>query len=364
MHTFEVDNVKLSRDRTYKPITAEKSWDHALTRVRYDRGTYSVRHEATGAVLLGCSQVSVLSETGPNALVGAVGIAYNNHQPLSLSPAAIWMTIAQGLSFWINENAEKVRKQFVAHEGKAEILLDVPPSPHWPTVLAAFSEQIAGHIGKKRDLFISDFSTATLDEKVASEVVLMHSMSKYFSYGMRTLCGFPRITLEGSVEDWEKIHDRVRAFSELGAVAGDAHMKTWVSALLPTLEAFTRSAKGNPEKEFWKGLYRADGGSGGPYISGHILNFFPYIVGNGKLHQNPYLGPAKKGGFHNGCTSDQFDRGLSRVDVKWDYLGKQRKVEFHGGFVGVSLSAEDSTVRPECGWGVLDVTEKTADPAT
>lgn len=340
MYSFQVHDVRFDGRGRYSLASPRKSWEHLMR---------------PGAVLLGCSEKPVLGG-GPsaNALMSAVAIAYNKHHPLSLHPAAIWMAIGHGLSTWITENAEAVRKQFVAHEGKAKIVIDVPFQPEWPWVLGQFSEKLADYIGKKRDLFVANFSTASLDETAASEVILMHAMSKYFDYGMRTLCGFPRITLEGSVEDWENIYGRVRAFSELGAVANDDHMKKWVSVLLPTLEQFIQTAKGNPDKSFWNSFYQEGGGSGGPYVSGHVVNFFPYISSwNGGLVKNEYLG--KKSPGMGGLTSSRFDRGLAAVDVEWEDNGTLRDIKFHGGFVGVS-EAEDHTVRPECGWGIIDVT--------
>ena len=345
MYSFKVHDAKPIADKM-RTVPAETLWANKFTEERFDRASKQVVSHSTGEVVLGCSSGDLISgRTCPNALVAAVGLAYNSHFPLSLSPSAIWLAIAQGFGTWINENAEAVRKQFVSHEGKAKIIIDVPIKPDWNVVLGQFSDQIAAHVGKKRDLFVSDFSTTSLNEKTASEVVLMYGMSKYFDYEMRTLCGFPKITLEGSVEDWERVRDRVRAFSELGTMVNDDHLKLWIPKLMFNLDAFVEAAKGRPDLDFWRKFYNESGGSGGPHLSGHLINFFAYVNNGGKTVKNTF----------NRLRPSNLDAGISKVDVEWNFFGVIRKVEFHGGFVGVS-TAEDSTVRPECGWGIIDVT--------
>jgi hypothetical protein len=353
MQTFVVDNVKPDSRKNLSTASAEAVWSGSLVRMN----SKSWREEPTGAQLLGCSPGTLLQAPPRNPLTHAVGMAYNYHYPLSLSPDAVWTTIAQGFAAWINENSEMVRKQFVDFEGKVFIEIEVPPSPDWNRTLAEFSEKIGGYVGKKKDLLVSSFSTTTPDAKAASEVVLMYAMSKYFDYGMRTMCGFPRITLEGSVEDWENIRDRVRTFGDFSAASTDkakTHMTEWLDALLPTLDAFVDTAKGKIDLSFWRSFYHEDGGSGGPYVSGRVLSLFPYVNQGGKLSPNKYMAGNTK--TFGGLTPSDFDRGLSTVNVRWNRLGDMRAVEFRGGLAGVSV-AEDSTLRPECGWAVIDVTD-------
>ena len=41
----------------------------------------------------------------------------------------------------------------------------------------------------------------------------MDSMQYYFEYLCQTYCGIPQITLEGSVEDWKDLKDRINNLS-------------------------------------------------------------------------------------------------------------------------------------------------------
>ena len=90
------------------------------------------------------------------------------------------MCIAQGLAHHINTNAKKLRRKFVEHKGKKEIVVrrddfvKASPENPWPEVFDEFSEQIRKHIGEKtHDLLTPEYSTTGSAEKAAAQVVLM-----------------------------------------------------------------------------------------------------------------------------------------------------------------------------------------------
>lgn len=349
MFSFSPHKVTIKENLKLGTTTAKNPWKEEVAFSKWDSKSQMMVEHETGTVLLACSETPVLAPNG-NPLVNAVGLAYNKHLPLSLSPSAIWTVIGQGFSKWILKNAEGVRGQFVNHEGKKEIVIEVPPSPDWPLVLKTFSEEIGAFIGEKQKLFTSDFSNSTIDDVAASNVILMNAMSEYFSYGMITCCGFPLIHLEGTTDDWQNIQERTKKIFEVCSVVGDPHLKLWLEVLLPVLDSFVETSKGNPDMVFWNSFYKEGGGSGGPYISGHITKLFPYVVGS-RQTVVPNISLKDKS---QRLTSDAFDSGRSKVDVKWD---DYRKIEFCGGLTGVSVGV-DSTVRAECGWAILDVTDR------
>jgi len=193
---------------------------HVQTRYRchdYSRGVCNTQ------IVHAASKKDLVIEMQGNPFLAAMATAHNEHLPLSISPDSVWLCIAQGFATHIVENAEALRHHFVEHEGKEKLVVDLPHSNaekmDWPAALHRFSKAIAEHIGKKRDLFVADFSTTGEDERLASEIVMMKALSEYFSYGMRTLCGFPLITLEGTVADWVSVRDRFRALAEFEATS-------------------------------------------------------------------------------------------------------------------------------------------------
>lgn len=353
MHSFKTHDVDINTQER-KTVSGRRLWEERLLERTYNRTTYQVDVKET-ARLWNCSDGNFLNFSN-NALVSAVGLAYNVHLPLSLSPDAIWSTIAHGFSVWINQNAEKVRKKFVSHDGKKKLVVEIPlheaANPNWDRILGEFSDMLADHIGNKRDMFINDFSTTNTNDRIGSEALLMYGMSKYFDYGMKTLCGFPKITIEGDPEDWEKIAGRVKFMSEF-KLGKDDQLAVWLDKLTPVVEQFVTAAKGNPDIDFWRSFYREDGGSGGPYINGHVINLFPYLT---NYKQVLFANDFEQIRGMGGPTLSNFPNTYSPVDVEWEDLAVVRDMKFYGGVVGVSFV--DNTVRPEVGWAISENLEK------
>jgi hypothetical protein len=342
--TFQVSNVK-SEGKPLAQIPVSNS-------VHYLGG---FKTESTGSNLanLTCSVDERYMKQGVweiNGFLRAIHLAFAQHLPLALSPDDVWLAIAQGFATHVNVHAEDLRKQFVSHESRVKLsvrrdgFVKGAENP-WSEVFGEFSDQIGEHIGKKRDLLVNTFSTTGPVEKAASEVVLMGAMRAYFSYEMRTLCGIPEITLLGTVDDWKLVRTKAQNLVEFNCGA-------WVKGLDTVLTQFVNAAEGRPEIRFWESLCKFGGGSGGPYVSGAVNVFFPYLKHN---RPNPsVLAWDKHGMAGGGPTPDQFPVGLTGVPFVWDYRGNEFDMTFLGGFVGVSQDPTSLQVRPAIGWSVMD----------
>lgn len=105
--------------------------------------------------------------------------------------------IGQGLATHINLNAEKLRKEFVNHEGKERIevkveKIDFSDDEFTKYVFDEFSKEIDKRIKKEvYDVVIDDTSVATHTTKIVSQLNLMDCMKTYFEYIMQCICGFP-----------------------------------------------------------------------------------------------------------------------------------------------------------------------------
>ena len=306
------------------------------------------------------SEKDVLLVDGMNGFLQAAHRAFNDHFPLVLSPDDVWLAIAQGFAHHVNANAEALRSRFVKHEGQQYIeiqrdgFVKGSPDNDWPGAFAEFSDKIAEHIGKKRDLVVSNFSTTGPIERAASEVVLLDAMQAYFTYGARTCCGIPSVTLLGKTDDWSQIRERVNALSEFECAP-------WSRALGTALDHFVAATKGTADPKFWESFYKLGGGSGGPYVNGAINVFFPYLVDyRTKKNTRPNalaLATDKwsRGGFGmGGPTTDDFPMGLSKVPFKWHYFGTTYDMHFLGGFLGATQDPMTLALRPATGWGIAD----------
>lgn len=70
-----------------------------------------------------------------------------------------------------------------------------------------FMLQISKYAGNHlTELLSCNFSTTTSLEKVASEITIMEAVKPYFEFiVIHIVCGTPKITLEGTPKDWEKV---------------------------------------------------------------------------------------------------------------------------------------------------------------
>ncbi len=290
--------------------------------------------------------------------------AYSRHYPLILSPDMFWLLFTQGLAHHINSNPEQMRHYFTRHKnGKEKIIVErddfvkgAIENP-WPEVFAEFSQQIKSRIGATNHRnIVTNFSTTGQIDQAANEVVLMDAMQSYFDYIFETMCGIPEITLEGEVEDWELLRYRI-------LIAGETYeLRWWTDHLSPILDRLVNTAKGIDESTFWSNFYKIHNMSGGPFISGWIIHWFPYlqyssssIRKNSNLEQKgePIEGlkDIKKFGF---LVHHQLPSGLSSAPFKWLYYWEEYEMEFIAGFTSYTQDKKTLALRPKIGWAVRE----------
>ena len=119
---------------------------------------------------------------------------------------------------------------------------------------------------------------------------------------------------------------------------------------------------GETDVAFWRSIYKLEEGSGGPYTTGWIAAFFPYLVdrhsGRATM-RNPFLGtllhPADdEDRFRPGPTTDEFPGALAAAPFIWEYLYQRFEMQFLGGFVGVRQDHDTLRLTPEVGWAVRE----------
>ena len=151
---------------------------------------------------------------GKSSLIQGLILAYKNHYPITITPDMIWILILQGFSRFMEEYAEQMREKFVNFEGQKDLKVErLQYSPYsatkevWDGIMKEFVEKIGKNVGQETiDNLECNFSTTSPAALVTSQVSIMSAMKQYFTY--RVLmggCGISNITLEGSIQDWEKI---------------------------------------------------------------------------------------------------------------------------------------------------------------
>lgn len=318
-----------------------------------------------------CSSESTLVDASDaNAFGQAAHDAFFDHYPLTLSPDAVWFCIAQGFAHHVALNAESLRSRFVRHEGKATLVVERPDfelgrANPWPEAFAAFSAQIAAHVGRLRDLVVADFTTTRPTERTASEVLLMDTFQAYFEYEMRVGCGIPEFELLGTPDDWRSIRRRTSMLSEFG-------LEWWTKPLLPVLDQIVESAEGRPDSGFWRSFFRYDSSSMGCQLTGWILVLFPYLKEfsrkGERLARNPYLARWEKALRKAESASDWRARtgdgpslgavpsAISSAPVKFTDVrdGSVRMLRFVAGFFGVRQDPSTLALSPDFGWAIVE----------
>ena len=305
--------------------------------------------------ILTCSfaEDEIVNIGGEDVLFQMLLRAWCQHRPVVLSPDAIWMVIAQGLSYYVNKNPDAVRGKFVSHEGKKELKVYTndlfSEEADWTGLIDGFVSEIGKFTtdGVSSSL-VADFSTTGINERIASEITLMDVVKPYFDYtAIYIVCGIPSVTLTGTPEDWQKVLDKTRILNDCG-------LGWWASELEPVLNEFIKASQGVPDISFWKDMVKKTRPQTivGPTCSkkklkqtefdGWFLKLFPFD-GTGRT-------PGKV------TITQSMLRETVCVPFKYDVVDVFGKVisetdmELVAGIVGVTEDIESYAIAPKIGW--------------
>ncbi|KYR01706.1 hypothetical protein DLAC_01715 [Tieghemostelium lacteum] len=251
--------------------------------------------ELNDDMLLQCS--SSLKESwivGNHSLVHSAAKAYNNHHHLTLRPDDIWMAIMTQFGIYVNQHAKSLQSLFVDFQGQRELVLRLDNASltvaPYDSIVHLMSDMIAENIKDEtlRQWVIPGFSTTTDSDRVVGGIVLMSTMSQYFKYRVEMECGLPKVTLEGSVEDWENLYQRTQRLLQYDNPTSGGYMKKWVLMLNPVLQQFIQTAQGRPNTEWWNRISNyISGGSGPTWLNGWITCFCVFD------HKGTWIGDTK-----------------------------------------------------------------------
>ncbi|KAG6909874.1 hypothetical protein DXG01_014910 [Tephrocybe rancida] len=216
--------------------------------------------------------------TQRNGFVQGALLAYNKHHNLIIRPDDVWIAILSQLNFYINAHADELRDKFVSCDDKKELIVTSESTTmegmDFGELSIHMSEAISANV-KDESLVpwvMPDFTTTTPDDSVICSVLLMSTLKEYFSYQMRTRCGIPAITLEGTRDDWQSILDRTDRLHEFGA-----EPKEWGGMLRAILSrfvhAFDTDASEAADKAFWERMVHEEHASGTYWIGGWMSVF-------------------------------------------------------------------------------------------
>jgi len=215
-----------------------------------------------------------------------------------------------------------------------------------------FSRQIKSFIGEEiHATFTTPFSTSGPADVAAYEIALMSSMQHYFSYSMYTMCGFPWIQLNGTLDDWKALRTRTEAVGKLMQASFSA---IWIPVLLPVIDQFIEAYEGTVNKRFWSRMVKIvqHGRGSGSYktVSGWISLLYPYLDEQG--HSFAHLIPWEELVETDGLRPEKYPRTLCNTPVSWKYLGHEIRLTFQAGCVGYVQDRDTLALQSVNGWAV------------
>ena len=340
--SFSVDSVEPATDRLPEQAAAEV-WS-----IRTGRRADVLSIESELLVAESGLDVSRLEEVHP--LVSAVHCAFAGHRPLVLSPDIIWLTICQGFGHHVLSNAETLRPHIVDFEGKQTIKIDSEcwgSLDDWRKMVGGFADRLESGVKHElADVLRCDFSTSTVDTRVASQIVLMHAMQRYFAYQVLCICGIPRVTLRGTIDDWREIESRVRALAQYD-------LGWWTTPLSAIAQRFVETAEGRPIRHFWQSIYKPEEQYGDAVFHGWLGDLFPYLIcGPDKIpdKRNTNIGMSYQ--QREGVAPSSIPIGLCSVPVRMHGVIPEQDRELVAGFVGVAQHPR-LDLEAVIGWGVF-----------
>ena len=286
------------------------------------------------------------------SFVSTILLAYMEHRPVVITPDTVWMTILQGVASHISSNSEKYRKLFVHHQDQID--LDVPG--HSPNIdagdIRAFSESIQANIKDQelKKIVTAPFSTSSEDDQVAFALTFMSMVKEYFKF-YASMSGIPKVTLEGTPDDWINLRIRANHFRHYD-------LEWWLDVLNPVLDQLVKTSQEDINQTFWQGIvkyYPPEKESGAiPQNNGWLINFFPYISQRSRPDRNLY--------FLKGDLTDSenylrhkypvqlIPQTVAHTTITNHRVTPSRNLEYYAGVMAAEQNPQTLALKPVLGW--------------
>ena len=267
----------------------------------------------------------------------------------------------------VNDNSERNRHKFVNFEGKKNISFETgmnlftASDEQWINFVQKLLKEttkILEQSGKDLiDLFKKKFSTSTKEAEVANNITILSSFKKYFEYSMKGTCGISQIIIEGTIEDWELLLEKVQAIGNL-----DEEIVFWTNELNKIITKIIDTLKTkNPDKNFYKNIVQNTDRSRDcepDLINGWIIKFIPYYKNGENWEKCDFNSPNFNGLVIDDIPSQIVSLPFNLINNNKYGATKDYKAEFYSGFFGISQNRENMSIRPVIGYAIVIVKNK------
>ncbi len=279
--------------------------------------------------------------------------AFCGHRAISLRPDTMWYMIVHEVAI----HAKKHSKRYGAILGNAAgektvlqisnfRLHDPNDTARWnKTIGDLLSKYLLAAVGNDvRLLFMPNFSTTTPEDQIGMVVALADVASPHYNITIGSKCHIPEVRLEGTTEDWQLIVDRTKELSRIFPTLRD-----YLMGLSPILRAIVDSMTAHePSMVFWRSIYKYDGSSDNPWVSGWITAFLAHTQTAQGVIAREHFGLTEMG-------ISEFPSHISTVPFIWDRGGSQsHRLVLLGGITGVDFD-DNKYLTPRLGFAVAEV---------
>ena len=277
--------------------------------------------------------------------------AYKNHRPITISPDIIWILIIQAFSNHVGANAEALKPMFVNFDCQKEIKVDrqdldfyqMTSEDYEREIFPYFVNQISEFTGKSIiDTITPNFTTTTTVSLAVGQLSIMSAMKNYFKYKLSLGgCGFPYVTIEGSLEDWQKINLKLNELKKY-------KFEWYTDRITKVVNQIIETKKGNVDIKFWKEMIRfkePDGSYSPDYVDGWFTKFFAYDY-YGEIIEGPIF---ETTALPMELLSVPFILKIIPPGKKEEDV-EEIKYEMLAGFVGMTQNKTNGSLKPEIGW--------------
>lgn len=258
---------------------------------------------------------------------------YGAHRGIVISPDLLWQLLSSSLAQAVKAEPETYRYLFSETQEKQKIFIqaDTHDVSYW---LPAILEHLRKLVPMGIEDFLPRFSTTSEPAYLARQATLCDVVSPYYEY-MVYCCGFPKIEVSGTLEDWSLFNDHLirltLAFEETEIVPFLQQVHTRTSSIQEELSAAT------PNVDFFREFYRWKRcGSGSQQeVRGWVRDFL-WKPGRDLLE-------------------DHFNSGLGNVAFR--NLSEQKDYRLSAGVLG-STERSDGIREPRFGYVIMHKPEQ------
>ena len=300
---------------------------------------------------------------GKKSLFRGLMEAYANHYPITISPDMLLILFLQGYSRFMENHSEKLRNVYVNFENQKTITVvregmtpETAKPEDWRDIIDEFTKNITGEIGENIISNLkSNFTTTNPVTLTTSQISIMSAMKQYFKYEViMCVCGISSITLEGSLEDWEKIKAKFEFFSK-----EEFGLNPWIKSLIPIIDKIIETKSYYNQNKtiteelryFWKDIIRVK--RGGAYkpdvIDGWIIKFVPNVSG-----ENPTI--------YERLKDHEIPDQIISCPLKLKLINGNQEIEYDcslaSGFYGIIQDKTTYNIKPVIGYALVVEDEK------